>query len=140
MKIPTLTSIGATMATAALMLLVFGCSQQSYGSLGGVTGTVTLNGKPHANAKVTFTPAAGRPSSGMTDENGNYELFYIRDTKGAEPGSHKVTIVTVAPVESDTYQGPAFKDPIPPNYNRVTELTAEVEKGSNTFDFDLKGK
>jgi len=36
-----------------------------------VAGTLTHKGKPVANAIVHFTPEHGRPSSGLTDEEGH---------------------------------------------------------------------
>lgn len=122
------------------LLLAVGCSQQDYGDLGKATGVVTLDGNPYPGAMVTFTPDKGRPSIGITKDDGSYELIYIRDTKGALPGEHRVAISTVPPVQSDDYRGPAFKEPLPLRYNKRSELTRTVELGPNTFDFDLKSK
>ena len=127
-------------SSLALALFLAGCSASEYGDLGLVTGTVTLDGEPYPNAEITFAPQTGRPSSGMTDEQGHYQLRYIRETMGALPGEHRVRISTTPPLRDPSYRGPAFKDPIPAKYNRRTELTAMVEKGPNTFDFDLKSK
>ncbi|WP_146119113.1 carboxypeptidase-like regulatory domain-containing protein [Blastopirellula marina] len=122
-------------------LAVAGCGQQSYGDLGLVTGTVTMDGQPVKEAMVTFTPSdGGRPSRGVTDESGKYELIYIRTTKGAVPGEHRVMIETIAPDQGDSYRGPAFKDPIPAKYNKKSQLTETVELGPNTLDFNLEKK
>ncbi|QDU73588.1 hypothetical protein Pan97_05640 [Bremerella volcania] len=123
-----------------MVSFVAGCSQEDYGDLGKVTGTVTLDGEPYANAIVTFSPQKGRPSTALTDEMGNYELVYIRTTKGAEPGEHQVTISTQPPTVDDSYQGPKFKDPIPVRYNRRSELSRTVQLGVNEFDFELTSK
>lgn len=121
-------------------LISLGCSQEDYGDLGKATGVVTLDGSPYPGAMITFTPDKGRPSIGITKDDGTYELVYIRDTKGAEPGEHRVSINTVPPVQPDDYRGPAFKEPLPSRYNRKSELTRTVELGPNTFDFELKSK
>lgn len=57
-----------------------------------VTGTVTRDGKPVPNVALTFTPSPGRPSWGIADENGHYNLKYTVDQDGAEVGMHKVTV------------------------------------------------
>lgn len=124
----------------ALALFLAGCSANQYGDMGLVSGTVTLDGKPYPNAEVTFAPQEGRPSSGLTDEQGRYELRYIRTTMGAVPGEHRVRIETTPPLRDPSYRGPAFKDPIPAQYNRRSELTAVVEKGPNSIDFKLLSK
>lgn len=123
-----------------LILLSLGCSQQDYGDLGKATGVVSLDGQPYPGAMITFTPANGRPSIGLTNEDGAYELIYIRNTKGAVPGEHRVSISTVPPVQPDDYRGPAYKEPIPARYNRRSDLTRTVQLGTNTFDFELKSK
>lgn len=117
-----------------------GCAEQDYGDLGKVTGTVTFDGQPYPDALITFTPDEGRPSRAITDQSGNYELIYIRDTKGAEPGKHSVMITTVPPEQPDNYTGPKFKEPIPAKYNVRSELTETVELGPNIFNFDLDKK
>lgn len=127
-------------AALTVILVGVGCSQEDYGDLGKVTGTVTLDGSPYPNAVVMFSPQKGRPSTAITDEMGSYELTYIRTTKGAEPGEHQVAISTQPPTVDDNYRGPQFKDPIPTRYNRRSELTRTVELGANEFDFELKSK
>lgn len=133
--VTALMSIPFLLAIAALAAV--GCSGGSP-DVGLVTGTVTLDGEPLENAEVVFAPASGRPSTGLTDSSGRYELTYIRDVKGAVPGPHTVRITTRPEPRADDYQGPAFREPIPGKYNTDTELTANVEPGPNTFDFDLQ--
>ncbi|MBI1247854.1 carboxypeptidase regulatory-like domain-containing protein [bacterium] len=122
------------------VLCLGGCSQETYGDLGHVTGTVTLDGKPSPNVQVTFAPQDGRPSMGVTDESGRYELIYIRATKGAVPGEHSVSIASIPPEQDPGAKVPVFKDPIPPRYNLRSELKEVVVKGPNTIDFQLKSK
>jgi len=105
-----------------------------------VTGTVTLDGKPHPSAEVVFTPSEGRPSSGITDEAGKYELTFLRNVKGATLGEHTVRITTVPPPRSDRNDEPLFVDPLTAKYNTRTTLKATVEAGSNTHDFSLTRK
>ncbi|MCR9116702.1 MAG: DUF4198 domain-containing protein [bacterium] len=122
-------------------IVSIGCSND-LPSLGTVRGQVTLNGKPYPNAQVQFTPVEGRPSLGVSDGNGEYELVFIRTTKGAEIGKHKVSITTVveAPEDPQPDGGRGVKEPIPPKYNSRTTLTAEVTSGVNEIDFPLETK
>lgn len=143
----------------------FGCGGQSgdQPSLGTVSGTVTMDGKPLSHADVVFMPTQGSPSSGQTDENGQYELSYVGDAKGALIAKHKVSITTGVPVSkvdgleadlaasmdiggdggdgvSDRLGPAAKKEAIPAKYNSETTLSEEVVAGSNEIDFPLKSK
>ncbi len=62
--------------------------------MGRVHGRVTLDGKPLAGATVLFTPVVRglRHSDGITNENGEYILKYIREEKGATVGKNSVRI------------------------------------------------
>lgn len=144
-----------------LFLLAFafaGCNSNADAPvLQPVTGMVMLDGKPLADATVTFYatgPAAPGYSAslGKTDAAGKYELV-SKGTPGAVPGAFKVTIsrivaangATVKPEEGmDLHQlsrqGLA-KESVPNKYATLdqTELTVTVEGGkSNGYDFDLK--
>ena len=76
----------------AVPLLLIGCGSPDQPELGAVTGKVTLNDAPLSHVEVSFVPEVGRPSYGETDNDGKYELIYIRDTKGAKIGKHKITV------------------------------------------------
>ena len=126
---------------AAWMSTIIGCNSQPNDrpELGVVSGVVTLDGKPLPGMMVTFTPDKGRSSFGMTNENGRYELQYLRDTKGAKIGKHKVSVTTPEGDDSDP-EVPRVKETVPEKYNEKTELSAVVEPGENTFDFQLTSK
>lgn len=114
-----------------------GCGSNDYGS---VTGTVRAEGKPLANAMVSFTPEpSGRPSSGLTDENGVYKLIYSRDQKGALIGQHIVRVST-AVAQGD--EGKMSKEKLPAKYNIASEIKKEVKAGKNVIDIevDFQGK
>ena len=67
-----------------------GCSRSN---LVKVRGVVTLDGKPLSWATITFNPiGGGRPASGLSDENGNFELTTSSTNDGAAPGEYKVTV------------------------------------------------
>jgi len=123
--------------TIVLTLSLAGCGGASGPDLGTVSGTVTMDGNPLANAEVIFNPVTesevrGRGSSARTNANGYYSLEYTYDKKGAIPGEHQVTIF------SEQANNESGKDPLLPNiYNKNSELRATVKKGSNTIDFKL---
>ncbi len=59
-----------------------------------VSGTVTLDGKPLAQASVVFAPAGtGQPAVGVTDEAGKYTLTTTNPKDGAVVGSYKITVI-----------------------------------------------
>jgi hypothetical protein len=108
---------------------VMGCDGSGRPALGSVEGVVTLDNTPLANAIVHFKPQTGKRSVGITDQVGHYELFYIRDVKGAAVGTHTISITTS--IEN------ARKDRVPAKYNSRSELKRDVQTGKNTFNFEL---
>ncbi len=127
--------------------IIVGCSSKAddQPDIGQVTGVITVNAQPLEGATVKFSPENGRPSTGTTDALGKYELFYIRDTKGASIGKHKVIISKMIdkPFPSGKILTPEEKvsgnkeESIIKKYNTNTTLTANVKAGANTFDFKI---
>lgn len=105
-----------------------GCSGNQFG---GVSGTVTLDGKPLAGATVEFSPAGGSPAYGVTDDEGRYKLLWSADQQGAPIGMNRVRIT------SFNEGKPRIKERVPVKYNRQSELTREVGRGQQVFDFEL---
>ncbi|MCA9089244.1 MAG: carboxypeptidase regulatory-like domain-containing protein [Planctomycetaceae bacterium] len=125
----------------SLLLTVFatGCGSgvpSDRPDLATVTGTVTLDGQPLEGADVTFQPESARPSVGTTDSSGKYELIYLNDVKGAVVGPNRVMITTRRDGADDD---PSSNVPerLPKKYHAESTLSADVEAGSNVFDFDL---
>jgi hypothetical protein len=112
-----------------------GCNNSDRPAMGKVHGRVTLDGKPLAGATVVFAPAVRglRHSDGVTNENGEYILKYIREEMGATVGKNSVRITKLR-----THA--ASSDVVPAKYNRETTLTAEVTSGNNVCDFPLTSK
>jgi len=129
-----------------------GCGGSS--NIGEVTGVLTLEGEPLANARVTFYPAVGRASQGISDSSGRYELKYLRKQKGAVVGEHRVTVSTEVPDVVDYRGETAGQSGDEANetiikgereglkkkyYDRdTTELRATVVPGYNEFNYDLE--
>ncbi|NLX96310.1 MAG: carboxypeptidase regulatory-like domain-containing protein [Rhodopirellula sp.] len=130
--------MGVWVLPLAALLLLPGCSGGGGGDvpdLAAVTGVVTLDGQPLADANVEFAPAAGRPSVGKSGPDGRYTLEYTSDHPGAMIGAHTVRISTGG--YSDA--GPV-PEKLPPRYHENTELKADVKAGSNEINFELSSK
>ncbi len=130
------------------------------------TGKITLDGKPLADAVVTFSPKADQPVAiGRTDSSGNYSLktyepddgaaagdFIVLVAKPTSGGSSSMTLEEAhAAATSGEPANPARshaqaaqnapKSEVPEKYGLVdqSDLTATVAaEGENKFDFDLK--
>ncbi|QDU62436.1 hypothetical protein Pan216_33030 [Planctomycetes bacterium Pan216] len=92
---------------------------------------------------VQFVPAPGveGPPAQATIRDGEYRLD---SSRGPVIGQHKVIITAtkksgkrfkneMGEMEEETIQF------IPPQFNESTELSADVQSGSNTFNFELTG-
>jgi hypothetical protein len=94
------------MAAGVLLLvslIVTGCS--SGPRVVAVSGVATHKGKPVPNLLLTFQPAGGRPSWGITDAQGRFTLEYDANTKGAMVGSHTVSAIYRAATPDDEMSG-----------------------------------
>lgn len=128
---------GRRYLTGALLLCglsaLVGCGGSTY-AVAPVKGQVTLDGKPMPQTSVMFMPDSGRPAVAITDEQGNYQLAYTRDSIGAPPGVYRVEISTAAllsfPKPSD--------EKFPAKYNTDSELIIEVKNQENLIDFNLE--
>ena len=154
-----------------LMIALMGACLVGCGSsdLTSVTGTVTLDGAPVANAVITFeSDSGGVACSGSSDSSGKY-IIGCQFGEGAPPGDYSVKIKSREVSQSgsnnpmagltpgtpeyiEAYQkmmaaGPnrsAYKEKIkgeiPEKYNSGKELKATVGKSAQTIDFKLDSK
>jgi hypothetical protein len=81
-----------TLLFVAVVGLLVGCGAKP--EFAAVTGTVTLNGKPLADAEVVFVPGTGGPTSAAyTDADGQFTLYCeAANTPGAVVGMHSVLV------------------------------------------------
>lgn len=146
---------------SALLVVLVGCGTGA----NPVTGKVTFEGKPLAGGGgIQFIPleGEGKPSGGVINEDGTYSLSTFGENDGAMAGKHRVEILQNEVLQAAEYtesEAPAEdgkeaegsekqikeevliadEDRIPELYSGPqSTLTATVEAGSNTIDFDLK--
>ena len=104
---------------------------------GYVTGTITIDGCPApADVEVSFQPQSvdGSPSVGVTNAEGQYEMYFAQSQKGVQLG---LCYVRFEPPTSD--DGKATVK-IPKSYSEGDDHVVEVKPGHQTFDFDIKTK
>ena len=132
-----------------LLVLLLGCGGPNTKS---VSGTVTLDGKPLADATIQFVPdGAGRDATGQTDKNGYFSMSTFKPGDGVVAGNYKVVIApplgevdkTVYGTAGDAMNAAAVKpvtkkaSSFPEKYRRpdLTPLTQEVPaKGKVSFE------
>jgi len=119
-----------------------------------VSGTVTLDGKPLANATVSFQPwapkgkmdAGGVGSTGKTNEKGEFTLTLVNGGTGAVTGKHRVVILSHTQAADDDGDarpkrgGPEITNRVPERYGPggKDELSFDVPSGgTNKADFPL---
>ncbi len=120
------------------LLWISGCSDRDLPELGYVTGTVTMDGEPLTSVCFRFHPQdgdGGRPSVGITDDDGNYELTYVGGVEGVKVGLCKVSVTTQWP-EGEPPEGEYEKIPRK-YYGKRSQLKETVVTGSQVFNFDL---
>jgi hypothetical protein len=122
-----------------VLLALAGCNGQG---IAPVSGQITLDGRPLANAVVLFEPDddrhnPGMGSAGKTNDDGRYELRQIQpDRAGAIVGRHRVTIRTA--VQGEERNG---RELLPAKYNTESKLKCDVPSGGrHDADFTLFSK
>jgi len=92
------------LAVLTLPLAAGGCGGQRLVS---VSGRVTHQGRPVPSTLVTFQPDdGGRPSKGVTDDDGRFTLRYSRTEAGASRGRCAVFLTYVVSNEEELRQAP----------------------------------
>ena len=133
------------------LTLLAGCGGGSGFDIAPVSGKVTLDGQPLADAVVTFLPQAtgtgrdaGPTSWARTDAQGMYTLVTSSEdpSPGAVVGSHQVMITTAEEPqgddERDDVYGSSTPEKVPPRYNSATQLTIDVPaEGTDAANWEL---
>lgn len=135
--------------STALLFAVLGCGGGDSFELAPVSGKITLDGKPVAEATIAFQPVTegrtvnpGPGSVSTTDANGSYRLLTVQGDTGAVIGKHRVRITTrqANPGQNEDEAQPAdlVRETIPTRYNSDTMLSLEVPAGgTDSADFAL---
>lgn len=109
-----------------------GCGRSGYPKLATVTGLVTLDNEPVADAYVTFAPLNGRSSSGRTDMTGKYSLSYKKDMPGAVLGKHLVKITKL--VEDDSPAAKSYAEKMNARQRALDEQNGFVPDEDSNYD------
>jgi hypothetical protein len=128
-----------SMAVVLVVGLLAGCSSGPASAT--VSGEVTVDGKPLAKGVISFAPAdgVGQPATGNI-ENGKYS---VSTTAGKKMVQISAPIVTDKKKESSALDAPWIeitKESLPARYHTKTELTLDVQSGSNTKNWELNTK
>jgi hypothetical protein len=129
-------------ASLCLLLLLIGCD--SGPPVVHVTGVATRGGQPVKNLFVKLYPeGAGRGGSGITDDQGRFELKVGKNQNGATVGTHKV-VVSFRPrspqEEADLAEGKVMFHPdqnaILEKYGTLerTKMTVEITKATENLE------
>lgn len=134
-------------------LMIWGCSEEAPNyaeQLVPLRGTVTLDGKPLADATVVFLAREGesRQTSGTTDDTGQFSLATGSGNEGAIPGEYDVLITKFvmpdgSPVPPDVPpMDVGATEALPPHYSSPSAMTlsATVPESGGDVVFDLLSK
>ena len=129
-------------SVALVGLTLLGCGGRDY-ALVDVSGTVTMDGQPLADASVIFTPVGdgvGPASASTTDASGHYVLKTIDlDLTGAVPGVQRVTITT-ARANGDDERATVSKERVPPQYRDGSFRLEIGAEGNQAADIEILSK
>lgn len=131
-----------TVALGLAFLLSFGCGS---GDRAAVSGRVTLDGAPLKEGAITFIPIPPNQgaTAGGTIRDGQYQ---IAASEGPRPGANRVEI------RGAIRTGRTVPDPrmpkqqmeevlnVPRLYHSPSELTRDLNAGSNSLDFELRSQ
>jgi hypothetical protein len=128
----------------AALLAIAGCSNVPAGIVP-VSGRVTLDGQPLAEAVVTLQPArtreAGPPtaggSTGRTDAEGRFSLMLIDPpVPGALAGRHSVSITTATTAGDDRSRPTGER--VPAAWRDGSQMFDVPPQGTSAASFDLR--
>ncbi|RUL88306.1 hypothetical protein [Tautonia sociabilis] len=128
----------------ALAVVAPGCGS-SGPEMARVSGTVTYQGQPLESGSVSFisTDPERANAVGTIGPDGSYELQTREPNDGAELGEYKIAISDIDPEAMNSAlpgEPVPLTSKLPQKYQdpSTSGLTRTVERGRNTFDFDLQ--
>lgn len=135
-----------------MIVVVAGCSDGKIRTEP-IAGTLTLDGKPLADAQIRFTPKSpgqGLAAFGRSDANGRYRIQTLagRPNAGTTPGEYLVTISKMELVPNgkmvysmgEMIEARDSVQLLPELYSQTskTPFSAVVAPGKNAFDFNVQ--
>jgi hypothetical protein len=118
-----------------LLLALVGCSGEGLIRAGG---RLTYKGEPVPSTLVTFLPDdGGRPSHGLTDDDGRFTLTYSRDQVGVSRGAHAVFLRYV--VSNDEELGQA-KPKASKELKAIITTYGDSERSNLHFEIKKNGQ
>jgi len=131
-----------SLSLVSVVIALAGCGRDGVGAT--AVGVVTIDGKPApAGIQIDFQPLGpgGSTSTGITDAQGRYDLFFTAARRGVMPGECQVRLsITDAP-------GPNGIPTVPEQLKGVrlpeayrgdgSPLTRTVKPGHNTINIEI---
>lgn len=125
-------------ASSAMLIGLAGCGGGT--ETASVSGLVTMDDKPLADAVVSFIPrgGSGTPLFGRSDSTGHYDLSGNTQSGKVEVGKYTVRVTTFSEGNSDIDPPIAMiPERVPKKYNVDSDMTKEVAAGVNQIDLKL---
>ncbi|MFV0445455.1 MAG: hypothetical protein ACK5Q5_17895 [Planctomycetaceae bacterium] len=131
-----------------LLVAVVGCgggAPDDAPDVAPVTGKISRKGAPLPNVSVTFQPldapeGMSNPSTGFTNDAGEYEMVLNRSTTGVVPGKHQVNLMAQDGLDDDDPSKKAPDEVVIPDDLRSREITVPPEGlkgGEANIDLDF---
>jgi hypothetical protein len=121
--------------TIFVVTWITGCGDPN---MGYVTGKVLIDGQAAKKGLVVyFRPqdSVGSFSTGVTDDHGNYEMYFSISKKGVSIGSNKITVEY-----HDEENGDKKISEILNSFNDNSSPTYEVKRGKQTYNIIIGSK
>jgi hypothetical protein len=127
--------IAQTLACVLTLLLCVGCHEDD--TRVPVSGTVTQNGQPVKEGKITFAPAEGTngPAAGASIENGRYR---IPAAEGPGTGSYFISVTPGEPPRKKLPMG--HPSEASSAESQSLRFTREIAHGSGDIDLELSAE
>jgi len=144
---------GLWLMMCSLVVAACGCGGPRGPERAEINGIVTLDGELLEHGGLQLFPAEGTqgPTAGSQIIDGKY---HVAQEEGPVLGTYRVVITAVRKTGKKVPLGPESLSPnapptatvddveqyIPARYNKQSELTVEIESGTNEADFTLTSK
>ena len=124
--------IAQTCACVVALVLFEGCRDE--GTRVPVSGTVTQNGQPIREGKITFAPAQGTsgPAAGASIENGRYQ---IPASEGPGTGDYVISVTPGAPPRKRLPMGQQSE--AAPAASESFRFTRRIDRDNGSIDLEL---